>query len=980
MARPLSIKLQASTFPILYALCALGGLYTCLLLTVRLHLDSVVKTHCGTWEFWPSVSATTGDYMPERAVWRIAMALSSGPRVITSLLITSLFSNLSNGSSSLLIRVSLFFDLFRIACATGWGFVTSSEDLTFHESAFAAYIIAGFVYQSTQLVLCRRFGSERSYWWKRMFFWTQVVAAGGVGYFFYDHRATCLPGRYSRSTMCEWLFSTANVLFDLTQAFDLQPVELSCQPLMSSSHHNDDDKQEDDDDEVRYNKWYYSPMSVLACEVFFSALMFGTMMQFLQITYFVPMVAMKFTSEALILVGPFVCCLLSRRFVQRLLMHPRVHMILCLASLISLSVVDIKQWTEMKILVAGIGFTLLLLALLTRLLRDSHHRYLTLSGLFLGLIVSNIFRMWFYSLDPIFTSSAANAVAILFGIFASISVSGAPGMHQGCTCDLTLPSKEASPTTSPHSPIRDGVNLGALLFVMSWLFTEHGIIARWVGLQPFPSGIFFIIALLAGFALQAVSPTSIPPKATSFLLVASSLVLYYGCRNTILMEGDDSHNVTTYNYYGSPYLSFMGGLVLAFTVMYVGPRIIDSVLRMPRDGIARVLAAQYATFILILMGTIYTVAFPFVPGGPPFRNRMSLLLFPAIAVLASARYGAHKNSNGGNASSSTGSPTPAQQTRRVLLGCSFALGLLVLVVLLRGFADLSLSGTLAQESKAVPSKLRAAIWTIHYGMDNYGTDSFPRIVEQLQTTEATVIGMLETDLSRPVNGNRDIVEYVAWRMNMYSDYGPTTLDNTFGCALFTKHRIHRVERMVAPSPMGELACHIWAHLQIGEDSSNIVQVHVAHFGNTDHWKDRLLHSELLGRLAIRNPGPAIFLGYLTTDPGSDYYRLVVNATTGLLDTGKEVTSLPYKEETLPTGVKAWRMSNTGRLQLKNPALLFPDRYCQYVLYRGMGLFDWYRIDHGVLSDTEIQVGVFDIPSSFTTNSASIAQPSEDASK
>lgn len=82
------------------------------------------------------------------------------------------------------------------------------------------------------------------------------------------------------------------------------------------------------------------------------------------------------------------------------------------------------------------------------------------------------------------------------------------------------------------------------------------------------------------------------------------------------------------------------------------------------------------------------------------------------------------------------------------------------------------------------------------------------------------------------NGNRDFAEYLSYYLGFqYTDYGPTALDNTFGCTLLSRYPITKVHRYVAPSPLGELACIIHAELDV---FGLRVQTFVGHFGNTEH--------------------------------------------------------------------------------------------------------------------------------------------------
>lgn len=67
-----------------------------------------------------------------------------------------------------------------------------------------------------------------------------------------------------------------------------------------------------------------------------------------------------------------------------------------------------------------------------------------------------------------------------------------------------------------------------------------------------------------------------------------------------------------------------------------------------------------------------------------------------------------------------------------------------------------------------------------------------------------MIGLVETDTTRPFLGNRDIVEYLQDQLHMYSDYGPSTVNETWGCAMLSVFPIGllspRFESFVLISP------------------------------------------------------------------------------------------------------------------------------------------------------------------------------------
>jgi hypothetical protein len=69
------------------------------------------------------------------------------------------------------------------------------------------------------------------------------------------------------------------------------------------------------------------------------------------------------------------------------------------------------------------------------------------------------------------------------------------------------------------------------------------------------------------------------------------------------------------------------------------------------------------------------------------------------------------------------------------------------------------------------------------------------------------------------------VDFLSNRLGLFSDFGPSTLNNTWGCALLSAYPIVHVERWMLSSPEGELSCVLDARLHLGADK--YVQVNTA---------------------------------------------------------------------------------------------------------------------------------------------------------
>lgn len=70
-------------------------------------------------------------------------------------------------------------------------------------------------------------------------------------------------------------------------------------------------------------------------------------------------------------------------------------------------------------------------------------------------------------------------------------------------------------------------------------------------------------------------------------------------------------------------------------------------------------------------------------------------------------------------------------------------------------------------------------------------------------SEVDVIGLLETDATRPYIGNHDIASWLGERLKMHVDYGPGSNDHTWGCLVLSKYPILKSEHYLLPSPDGQ---------------------------------------------------------------------------------------------------------------------------------------------------------------------------------
>ncbi len=414
--------------------------------------------------------------------------------------------------------------------------------------------------------------------------------------------------------------------------------------------------------------------------------------------------------------------------------------------------------------------------------------------------------------------------------------------------------RESAQSTGSDAPagggiVLPGVSLFAVVALLYFVFSAPHVLARWSGIDYrqiiMLYALSWALALLLWVRQVRLSPMLLELGNTVLVL---ALALAAWLQQTPLPADPHAYPLFAVETGWMQALPLFVSIVLSpllaidFAVLVGRVQAAGAPLR--RWGIGFGLGSLM--LLCLILAHVFTTVYDYIPViGPLFRDQFwlvhlvaGLLVLPGLfqqqAVLTPLR--------------------PRLAT--ILLGAAF-------ILLIEGVG-------LNAPPKApadVPATLTVQTYNIQQGYSETGQRNFDGQLAILQTIDADLIGLQESDNARIAGGNADVVRYFAHSLGRYAYYGPKTVTGTFGIALLSRYPILNPRTAFLYSE-GEQVAVILADVQT---TSGPVHVMVTHLGNGGP----LIQQEQLLRLVPEN-GPVIAMGDFNFRPYEAQYLLTTH--------------------------------------------------------------------------------------------------------
>jgi endonuclease/exonuclease/phosphatase family metal-dependent hydrolase len=370
-----------------------------------------------------------------------------------------------------------------------------------------------------------------------------------------------------------------------------------------------------------------------------------------------------------------------------------------------------------------------------------------------------------------------------------------------------------------------GVGLGALGFLFMTLLGYPNSVARWV------SGSYGLAVLLYGAGMGGFLLVMTVPKIHTFL--SNKIILGI---ITVFVA------VLSLMYSPVPTLT----IILCALALFCGPLLVYNtlqyVMHVNTGKIAAFLTIAAVTFVLLLLLSVFSLTYAYVPGMGILRNQIgTILIISAFLVgIGMVVIRGHQDS------------IPVHKSMTILCGVLIIVGTSAGVVSYRSYPYTPEAG----------ESLKVMTYNIHQGYNTEGRINPWLILDSISSVNPDIIALQESDMNRVTSTNVDIVQWLAHNLNMYVYFGPETKRQIYGVAILSRFPLTNMETWYLESEEDQRVL-IRADI---EWAGNLLSIYAVHMGLSEEDRTSQTH-EILGILS-KNPNRKLLMGDLNSYPDS----------------------------------------------------------------------------------------------------------------
>jgi len=238
-------KIRFRYFAVATVSLPLGGLVFGVLWAIFTDFEGSTRTHCGAFNYLPSLSAAIGFSSVNDAVWKMCIGIHAIPRLIVTGMYNRYLSTVIHKSYRNCASIACFFNAVENIGLLGLTFMTSKANYEIHKMSFVIFVMSFEIYIFIMVPLLSRCRcvkgnkhERKSLVQKKNLLIINVISLIIVCYTFHRHNNYCEHGVYTIFALFEYIFVLANIGFHMTAYWDFYDRVVSLAPNSQIPYHH----------------------------------------------------------------------------------------------------------------------------------------------------------------------------------------------------------------------------------------------------------------------------------------------------------------------------------------------------------------------------------------------------------------------------------------------------------------------------------------------------------------------------------------------------------------------------------------------------------------------------------------------------------------------------------------------------------------------------------------------------------------------